>query len=156
MIEYVLILTLVTLTSAGDGIANSIESIPGFASQGDCERAGAAWLSAVRKLSRTAESSYSCVRQQKSGRGTPAPASHRGVSFEGIRSRPLALCPGPSASSSSAHAFCGARSSAGVAMVRYVSSWSSAAARAATINGWAGASEQVGSAWVASAVKAYA
>jgi hypothetical protein len=65
MVEFILILTLVTLTSSGDGIANSIESIPGFKSQEECQRAGTAWLAEVRKLSRTAESSFSCVRQQK-------------------------------------------------------------------------------------------
>ena len=70
MVEFVLILTLVTLTSSGDGVANSIESIPGFKSQEECQRAGAAWLGEVRKLSRTAESSFSCVRQTT--RGTPA------------------------------------------------------------------------------------
>jgi hypothetical protein len=69
MAEFVLILTLVTLTSSGDGIANSIESIAGFKSQEECQRAGATWLSDVRKLSRTAESSFSCVRTT---RGTPA------------------------------------------------------------------------------------
>jgi hypothetical protein len=70
MAEFVLILTLVTLTSSGDGIANSIESIPGFKSQEECQRAGASWLADVRKLSRTAESSFSCVRQAT--RGAPA------------------------------------------------------------------------------------
>jgi hypothetical protein len=65
MAEFILILTLVTLTSSGDGIANSIESIPGFKSQEECQRAGVAWLAEVRKLSRTAESSFSCVRQLK-------------------------------------------------------------------------------------------
>jgi hypothetical protein len=69
MVEFVLILTLVTLTSSGAGIANSIESVPGFKSQEDCQRAGAAWLADVRKLSRTAESAFSCVRTT---RGTPA------------------------------------------------------------------------------------
>ena len=65
MAEYILILTLVTLTSTGDAIANSIESIPGFKTQEECQRAGAAWLAEVRKLSRTAESSIACVRQLK-------------------------------------------------------------------------------------------
>ena len=65
MIEYVLVLTLVTLTSSGAGIANSIESIPGFRSQEECQQAGAAWLAEVRKLSRTAESTVSCVKQQR-------------------------------------------------------------------------------------------
>jgi hypothetical protein len=65
MPEYVLILTLVTLTSTGSGIANSIESIPGFKALEECQQAGSAWLAEVRKLSRTAESSFSCVKQKK-------------------------------------------------------------------------------------------
>jgi hypothetical protein len=65
MPEYVLILTLVTLTSSGSGIANAIESIAGFKSAEECQQAGSAWLAEIRKLSRTAESSFSCVRQKK-------------------------------------------------------------------------------------------
>ena len=65
MTEYILILTLVSLTNAGDGIANSIESIPGFKTQEECQQAGANWLTGVRKLSRTAESTAACVKRQQ-------------------------------------------------------------------------------------------
>jgi len=65
MTEYILILTLVTLTSSGNGVANSIESVPGFRTAEECQQAGSSWLTEVRKLSRTAESSVSCVKQQK-------------------------------------------------------------------------------------------
>jgi hypothetical protein len=65
MTEYILILTLVSLTSSGAGIANSIESIPGFRTAEACQQAGSNWLSEVRKLSRTAESSASCVKRQQ-------------------------------------------------------------------------------------------
>jgi hypothetical protein len=64
--EYILILTLVTLTDTGAGIANSIDNIPGFASQEECQQAANAWLKEVRKLSRTAESNATCVKQRRS------------------------------------------------------------------------------------------
>ena len=65
MTEYILILTLVSLTNSGDGIANSIESIPGFKNEQECQEAGSSWLAGVRKLSRTAESTAACVKRQQ-------------------------------------------------------------------------------------------
>jgi hypothetical protein len=65
MSEYILILTLVSLTNSGSGIASSIESIAGFRTEEECQQAGTSWLTGVRKLSRTAESSAACVKRQQ-------------------------------------------------------------------------------------------